>query len=272
MISQCAAARKQSGYGAHMSASFSVGERHFGPGRALVIAEIGTGHAGDLAKARELVAAAADSGADCAKFQCVFADEIIHPNTGTVPLPGGDIALYDRFLEMEEGPDFYAALKECAEARGLLFLCTPFGLRSARLLRALGCPAMKVASPELNHFPLLAELASYGLPTILSGGVSTLADIDRALRHFVAAGRRDGGASGGPSLALLHCVTAYPAPAADYNLRLLGSLGAIFGVPSAFPTTPSTPSSSPRSRSPRAERSWKSTSASRAGTVASTIP
>ena len=210
-----------------MSASFSVGERHFGPGRALVIAEIGTGHAGDLAKARELVAAAADSGADCAKFQCVFADEIIHPNTGTVPLPGGDIALYDRFLEMEEGPDFYAALKECAEARGLLFLCTPFGLRSARLLRALGCEAMKVASPELNHLPLLAELASYGLPTLLSSGVSTLADIDRGLRVLRGQSPVE---AGGAALALLHCVTAYPAPASDYNLRVLESLGRLFGI------------------------------------------
>jgi sialic acid synthase SpsE len=221
-----------------MSSSFSVGESEFGPGKALIIAEIGTGHGGDLAKARELLAAAADSGADCAKFQCVFAEEIIHPNTGIVPLPGGDIALYARFQELEEDEDFYAALKDEAEARGLLFLCTPFGVRSARLLRSLGCSAMKVASPELNHFPLLAELASYGLPTILSSGVSTLSDIDRALRYFESRLNEAGGsmAPGVPRAArsraaLLHCVTAYPAPSSDYNLRLLRHLGGIFDIP-----------------------------------------
>jgi sialic acid synthase SpsE len=206
-----------------MNGFFAVGARRYGSGNALVIAEIGTGHGGSLAKAKELIAAAAESGADCAKFQCVYAAEIIHPNTGSVPLPGGPIALFDRFLALEAGEDFYASVKAYAESRGLLFLCTPFGLGSARLLRRLGCEAMKVASPELNHFPLLDELASYGLPTILSSGVSTLADIDRALLRF-------GRGSGGPP-ALLHCVTSYPAPASDYNLRVLGSLGAALGVP-----------------------------------------
>ncbi len=206
-----------------MSASFSVGDRQYGSGKALVVAEIGTGHGGDLAKGRDLIAAAAESGADCVKFQCVFADEIIHPNTGLVPLPGGSIPLYDRFLELEEDEAFYASLKESAESRGLLFLCTPFGLGSARLLRRIGCEAMKVASPELNHYPLLDELASYSLPVILSSGVSVLGDIDRALDRFP--GR---GSSG---VTLLHCVTSYPAPEAEYNLRVLKSLGALFGIP-----------------------------------------
>jgi sialic acid synthase SpsE len=205
-----------------MTGKFSIGDRAYGSGNVLIIAEIGTGHGGSLQKAKELIAAAAEAGADCAKFQCVFADEIIHPNTGTVPLPGGRVALYDRFRALEAGEDFYASVKAYAESLGLVFLCTPFGLGSARLLRALGCEAMKVASPELNHFPLLDELASYGLPTILSSGVSTMADIDRALRRF-------GGVASG--IALLHCVTAYPAPAADYNLRVLSSLGSAFGIP-----------------------------------------
>jgi sialic acid synthase SpsE len=225
-----------------MIGSFRIGDRRFDSGHPLIIAEIGTGHGGSLERARELVAAAAESGADCAKLQCVFADEIIHPNTGVVPLPGGDIPLYERFRELEEGEDFYASLKEDSESRGLLFLCTPFGLRSARLLRKIGCSFMKVASPELNHFVLLDELASYGLPTILSSGVSTAADIDRALGRFARSpGYMDPAAdtaavvgarpSSLRNLALLHCVTSYPAPETDYNLRVLGSLGALFGVP-----------------------------------------
>ncbi|HRY55036.1 MAG TPA: N-acetylneuraminate synthase family protein, partial [Spirochaetia bacterium] len=216
-----------------MEQEFEAEGRRFGPGRVLVIAEIGTGHGGDRSRAAELVAAAAEAGADCAKFQCVFAEEILHPETGTVPLPGGAIRLYDRFRRLEEPPSFYAEAKAEAERRGMLFLCTPFGIRSARLLRELGVGLMKVASPELNHLPLLAELAAYGLPTILSSGVSTLADIEAALG--ILRGRMDGragtGGAGAPSLALLHCVTAYPAPAEDYNLRLLAGLSSVFGIP-----------------------------------------
>jgi sialic acid synthase SpsE len=220
MISHTGAARKL--YGDLMAGTFSIGDRIIGAGKAFVIAEIGTGHGGSLGKARELVSAAAEAGADCTKLQCVFADEIIHPNTGTVPLPGGDIPLFDRFRSLEEGEDFYASVKEHAQSMGLVFLCTPFGLRSARLLRRIGCEAMKVASPELNHYPLLDEIATYGLPTILSSGVSTLSDMDRALRRFPPANK---------GLAFLHCVTAYPAPASDYNLRLLAPLSSLLGLP-----------------------------------------
>jgi sialic acid synthase SpsE len=184
-----------------------------------VIAELGTGHGGDLAKAFDLIDAAAESGADCAKFQCVFADEIIHPETGLVPLPGGSIRLFDRFRAVERDEEFYAGLKARTEAREMIFLCTPFGLRSAALLRRIGVVAMKIASPELNHLPLLKALAGFGLPTIVSSGVSRLGDIERALGIL----SRD-------TVALLHCVTAYPAPPEDYNLRLLASYAQVFGV------------------------------------------
>lgn len=198
---------------------FPVAGRVFGHSEPLVIAEIGTSHGGDIAKALDLIDASAEAGANCAKFQCVLADEIVHPNTGFVPLPGGNIPIYERFRALELEPDFYAQAKERTEKRGMLFLCTPFGLKSARILRRLGVTAMKVASPELNHLPLIDELASYGLPTLVSSGVSTLSDIERALSHLAC-----------PVL-LLHCVTAYPAPAEEYNLRLLAGLAAVFGRP-----------------------------------------
>jgi sialic acid synthase SpsE len=80
---------------------------------------------------------------------------------------------------------------------------------------------MKVASPELNYVQLLDEIASYHLPTVLSSGVSTLADIEYAVSRFAIDQDR---------LAVLHCVTAYPAPETDYNVRILGSLSALLGV------------------------------------------
>jgi len=186
----------------------------------LVIAELGTSHGGDLSKAMDMAAAAAEAGADCVKVQMVLADEILHPNTGEVPLPGGIIRLYDVFRGLESPPEFYAAVKERVEALGLLFLCTPFGLESARMLGELRPKAVKIASPELNFTDLLRSVAGWGLPALLSTGVSTLGDIEEALA-----------ALGARRACLLHCVTAYPAPEEDYNLRVLGSLSAVFGVP-----------------------------------------
>lgn len=196
-----------------------------GPRRTLVIAEVGTAHGGDAALGEELAAAAVEAGADCVKFQHVYADEIIHPATGAVPLPGGPVALYERFRSVETGPGFLGRMKEAVEGRGAAFLCTPFGPRSAAELAELGVSAMKVASPELNYAQLLEQVAAYGLPTILSTGVSRLADIEAAVERFAARGYD------GSNLALLHCVTAYPAPEADYNLRLVPALSALFGIP-----------------------------------------
>ncbi|MBN1836453.1 MAG: N-acetylneuraminate synthase family protein, partial [Spirochaetales bacterium] len=230
-----------------------LGAVRVGDGRpCLVVAEAGSAHLGDLARGRELVDAAVEAGAGCVKFQVIIAEEIVHPRTGPVALPGGEVPLYERFRALERPPDFYAALKEHTERRGALFLASAFGLESARILRRLGVAALKVASPELNHFPLLEEIAGYGLPLLLSTGVSTLGDIERALGVLRGAPWRAGaaveppspraeaasrgvepGASSqghlGPQTLLLHCVTAYPAPEEQYNLRVLPALRGLFG-------------------------------------------
>ncbi len=187
----------------------------------MVIAEIGTGHGGKIDHARELVDAAVEAGADCVKFQIVYADEILHPETGLVNLPGGPVRLYDRFKELEVAREFFAEMSAYAAGKGVIFLCTPFGLRSARELRALSPACLKIASPELNHFPLLKEVAGYGLPLILSSGVSRMEDITRAMEVTAAA----------PQRLLLHCVTSYPAPETDYNLKVLETLRERFEVP-----------------------------------------
>jgi sialic acid synthase SpsE len=195
--------------------TFAIGREN----SCFIIAEIGTSHGGDLGKAFELIHAAGESGADCVKFQLVFADEILHPRVGGVDLPGGRTDLYARFKELEQDETFFAKLKERAESVGLVFLCSPFGLRSARILKSIGVSAFKIASPETNHYPLLEEVARYGLPVIVSTGVTTLGDIEKTLFML------------GPETALLHCVTEYPAPEEDYNLNLITNLSGIFGVP-----------------------------------------
>jgi sialic acid synthase SpsE len=200
----------------------------------LIIAEIGSSHGGDLIKASELIEAAAESGADCIKTQIIFADEILHPKTGNVVLPGGKVPLYKVFKSLERGPDFYENMKNLAEQRGLLFLAAPFGLKSAALLKNLKPQALKIASPELNYTALLEETASWGKTIYLSSGVSTLGDIEEAL-STIKRGRAgpdsDGNSEIAAKVCLFHCVTAYPALPLDYNLRVLPHLAGIFGIP-----------------------------------------
>ena len=241
---------------------FFINGSGYSPKNVLIIAELGTGHAGDKAKAGELIDAAAEAGADCIKFQMVYAMEILHPNTGDVSLPGGKVNLFERFRALEQPPSFFAEMKEKAEKRGLIFLCTPFGLRSARELRELGPSCIKIASPELNYTALLKEIATYSLPVLLSTGVSRLGDIEEALEILSSQSPVPSGPStfaanrgiAGPTpcricpnnaltgsgaitwrphspVCLLHCVTSYPAPEKDYNLRVLGNLASIFGLP-----------------------------------------
>ncbi len=203
-----------------LTTSIKIGQHTFSNTHPCIIAEAGTAHGGSIQKAYALVDAAKEAGAHCVKFQHVYAGEIIHPRTGYVPLPGGDIPLYERFKDLEQSPDFFSQIKEYCTKKDIIFLCTPFGLRSARELHSIGIDAIKIASPELNYVQLLEEIATYKIPVIISSGVSTLSDIDKALRIL----------SGLPTV-LLHCITAYPAPEEEYNVRVLNTLHAITGVP-----------------------------------------
>jgi sialic acid synthase SpsE len=145
------------------------------------------------------------------------------------------VPLFERFRSLEAGPDFFAEAAAYARSLGLRFVCSPFGLQSLAELLALKPDAVKIASPELNHYPLLEALAralaavsAESRPgVILSSGVSRLSDIEQALVILTPPGS-PGGHHGTPTL--LHCVTAYPAPEGDYNLAVLPHLAALFGV------------------------------------------
>lgn len=186
----------------------------------LIIAEIGTAHGGSLDQAKRLIDAAADAGADCVKFQIVYADEILHPDTGFVTLPGGKIRLYDRFKELETAPSFYRECADYCKKAEILFSASPFGQKSLKELVELSPSFIKIASPELNHFPLLKAASETSFPLVLSSGVSRLCDIEEALDCTQKNSSR----------AILHCITSYPAPETEYNLKLLQTLSRVFGI------------------------------------------
>jgi len=194
----------------------------------LIVAEIGTAHGGSLEKAERLADAAAEAGADCIKFQWVYADEILHPNTGYVALPCGKIRLYDRFKELEMPSAFFEKMRDYVRSLGKSFMCSPFGIRSAEELFALKPDYIKIASPELNHFPLLKKLYALEsalketeqIPLVLSSGVSRMTDIQKALAVLKPLKK----------LSLLHCITSYPAPPEEYNLSLIDVYTKQFGI------------------------------------------
>jgi len=194
-----------------------------------VIAEIGTSHGGNYEKAVKLMDGAIEAGAHAVKFQWVYADEILHPDTGYVNLPTGKIRLYDRFKELEVEPEFFRKCCDYAHSRNVKFICSPFGLRSLKELLEINPDAIKIASPELNHFPMLKELAAYRknqaennkemIQVILSSGVSKLEDIEKVIKI-----------TGTQGVTLLHCITFYPAPEEEYNLKLIKTLREQFNI------------------------------------------
>ena len=197
--------------------------------RTLIIAVIGTSHGGNFDKAVRLMDTAIEAGADAVKFQWVYADEILHPNTGYANLPGGKIRLYDRFKELETAPSFYKKCRDYAKQKNVKFVCSPFGLRSLKELLELNPDYIKIASPELNHFPMLKVLADYRseqkkngqkpVPVIISSGVSKMEDIEKAVSIL-----------GTEDVTLLHCITFYPAPEEEYNLKLIKTLSQKFKI------------------------------------------
>lgn len=174
--------------------------------RVLVVAEIGNNHEGDIGVARELVERAADAGADAVKFQTFRADAFVSPS---------DTERFARMQRFELTPEEFGELAELAHRRSLLFLSTALDLASVEALLPL-VDAFKVASGDIDFFPLLEKLAATGKPVVLSTGQSDLEEIDRAI---AVVGRAAG---------VLHCVSSYPAPDEELNLRAIEVLAETF--------------------------------------------
>lgn len=203
---------------------FEIADRVQGDGGPLVIAEIGVNHDGNVELAHELVDVAVRAGADVVKFQ-TFTPELLAS-------AGARTAAYQRrstgddsqqrmirALALPEGA-WRELADHCREA-DVEFASTAFDRPSLDLIVDLGVPFLKVGSGEITNLPFLRELAEMGLPMIVSTGMSTLPEVEAAMAAAAAA----------PHLWLLHCVSSYPAPDEDVNLRAIATLRERFGVP-----------------------------------------
>jgi N-acetylneuraminate synthase/N,N'-diacetyllegionaminate synthase len=208
-----------------------VAGRRIGEGAPVfVVAEAGVNHNGDPALAERLVDAAADAGADAVKFQTFRAGALVSPGAPKAAYQQAATGAGEGQLEMlrrlELGLGAHRALKARAEARGLVFFSTPFDEASADALVELGVALLKVPSGEITNLPFLRHLARRGRPLVVSTGMSTLDEVAAALEAIAGAGD--------PPVALLHCLSAYPAPPAEVNLRAMEALRARFGRPVGF--------------------------------------
>ncbi|MBI3317754.1 MAG: N-acetylneuraminate synthase [Candidatus Omnitrophica bacterium] len=212
-------------------ASFEIAGRPIGSKHpCFVIAEAGVNHNGSLQRAKELVEAAKRSGADAVKFQTFRAEQMTSPFAPKAAYQKRSAPRRESQLEMlkrlELSRPMHEALMDHCRRQGILFLSSPFDEESADLLEALGVEAFKVPSGELTHLRFLAHLARKGKPMIVSTGMSTLEEVTRAVDLIRQAGN--------PPLALLHCLSAYPADPAHLNLRSIPFLEKTFRVPVGF--------------------------------------
>ena len=207
---------------------FSIDGREIGHHKKpFIIAELSGNHNGRLENALALIDAAADAGADAIKLQTYTADTM----TLDIDLPefhiqGGlwdGYTLYDLYQQAHTPWEWHQALFERAKTRGLIIFSTPFDESAVDFLESLGTPAYKIASFEITDHPLIRYVAKQGKPVIISSGMSSETEIAQALTIL-----RENGCT---QILLLHCVSGYPTPLADINLKRITRLAETFSVP-----------------------------------------
>jgi pseudaminic acid synthase len=208
--------------------SVAIGNTRIGEGRpCYIVAEMSANHNQSYQKALEILHAAKESGADAVKVQTY------RPETITLDCD-------NRHFRIEEGPwagqtlfelyqkaympwEWHEGLLREAEALDMPLFSSPFDATAVDFLERVGVEAYKVASFELVDTPLVEHIASKGKPVLLSTGMSTLGEIDRAVKAIRKKGNNQ--------ILLLKCVSAYPAKAEAMNLRTIRNMAEVFGCP-----------------------------------------
>jgi len=208
-----------------------IADRQIGAGQpCFVIAEAGVNHNGDAKMAHRLVDVAADAGADAVKFQTFKAERLVTASAPKAEYQKKATGAGESQLEMLKRLELPVALHreliEHCRQRNLQFLSTPFEEESADALIGLGLQLLKIPSGEITNLPFLEHVSKAGIPVILSTGMASLGEVERATEIFSEAGNRN--------VVLLHCVSSYPAAPADCNLRAMRTLEVAFGLPVGF--------------------------------------
>lgn len=207
-------------------AGHQIGPEH----PCFVIAEAGVNHNGNPESARRLIDVAAEAGADAVKFQTFKAEQVISPLAPKATYQQETTGTAESQLEMvkrlELSFDTFRGLYTYAREKGILFVSTPFDEASADFLASLDVPFFKIGSGEITNLPFLTHVAHKCKPMLVSTGMATLGEVDTATQAIKRAGNS--------ALALLHCVSNYPASPSDVNLHAMETMTRAFGVPIGY--------------------------------------
>jgi len=195
--------------------------------RTFVLAEAGVNHNGDPALARALVDVAAAAGADAVKFQTFRVDRLLTRRAAKAEYQqrttGSGQSQYEMLARLElSAEDHEMLFAHCAKV-GIEFVSTPFDPESARYLKRLGVRRIKISSGDVTNLPMLEVVGALGLPVILSTGMADMVEVEAAVATLRGAGTTD--------LAVLQCVSDYPADPTLTNLRVMDTFARAFGAP-----------------------------------------
>lgn len=199
-----------------------------------VIAELGSNHNGDMALAEKLIRAAKAAGADCVKFQSwskdsIFSKKVYDDNFFLKDdyRDRSDYTLEKIVDEFSISEDELVQMKTIADEVGIDMISTPFSKREVDfLVDTLKAPFVKVASMDVNNYPLLRHIAKKGKPIVMSTGLSTLSEVDKAIATIEA--------EGNTQIVILHCISIYPPDDAQVNLNNIKTYQTTYPYPVGF--------------------------------------
>ncbi len=211
-----------------LNTTIEIGDRLIGEGQPVyIIAEMSGNHAGDFDKAKEIIHAANEAGADCIKIQTYTADTMtVDSNKEYFQITEGTWQgenLYRLYQKAYTPWEWQAELKDEAKKIGLDFFSTPYERTAVDFLEELGVDFYKIASFEIIDIPLIKYIASKGKPTIMSTGMASLGEIDEAVQVVKSQGNNN--------LCLMWCSSAYPAVPEDMKLKTIENLKETFHLP-----------------------------------------
>ncbi|MFM7021668.1 MAG: N-acetylneuraminate synthase [Flavobacteriales bacterium] len=197
--------------------------------KTIIIAEAGVNHNGNIDLAKKLIDVAAEAGVDYVKFQSFKSEKLVTRTAAMADYQMANMnqqlgAQFDMLKKLELSLEDHDILIQHCRQKKVNFLSTAFDLDSADLLYSLGVEYFKVPSGEITNLPFLKKLAGFRKKMIISTGMSTMEDIERALAVVVENG------TSLDSITVLHCNTEYPTPFEDVNLKAMQFIGNHFGV------------------------------------------
>jgi N,N'-diacetyllegionaminate synthase len=175
-----------------------------------IIAEIGLNHNKNMDLTKKMIDAAKESGANAVKFQTYQTEKLLLETSGA----------YSLFKNLELSKTEFREISEHCKKTGITFFSAPFSFESVDLLEELNVPCYKIASMELNYYDLIEYIARKNKPVILSTGMGSINEIDRAVEIIENCGN--------DKIIILHCISKYPPEPEDMNMRLITKLSVLY--------------------------------------------